>query len=255
MSVRLFRFTSILVTISLLLFLSACGGGTTGSDGGGDLRIAGVVRDSSGATLAKTIVTLEETGDSAESDHEGRFLLVSSAVPSGHLLLDGVNASVSFNARTESLDLTNPEALLNLEITITVESGQAEVKDLSIVPVTPAPSVTQTPHQLAPSTLSGSIFFEDGSPAVGARVTISEFAKTDRSDTFGDFSLSFPSGHDQLNLTVALKRASTRIRLSGLPQAAVEIRIRIRLLVNEIQVATESGNSLEKQVKYTVVEK
>ncbi len=255
MSSRWFNALTILIIALFLLLTTACGGGTTGSDGGGDLRLSGIIRDTNGTPLANTLITLEETGDSAESDQSGNFLLVTDAVSEGHLLLEGSADGDSFSARTETIDLTKPDELIDIEISVSVESGQAEIKDVTVVPVTPAPNITPTPQQNISSTISGNIVYADGSPVFGAKVSIPAQRRNDTSDKFGKFTITFAGGDDLLELLVALEKSSTRIRIKGIPPSAVNISLQIRLLDNQSEISAQSAGELEKQVKYSISRK
>ena len=69
---------AVLIAAVLLALLCAvgCGGGTTGtSDNIVSTRFLGTIQDGDGTPLSRVEVAVDETGDIAESDADGAFLL------------------------------------------------------------------------------------------------------------------------------------------------------------------------------------
>lgn len=78
LNVRLFFLLHL--TLLILLSLTACGGGSSGTGIGNDpdtLRVAGLVVNESGEALEGATVTLVDTGESATTDEAGGFNLTS----------------------------------------------------------------------------------------------------------------------------------------------------------------------------------
>lgn len=139
-----------LLPISLVILLSSlvigCGGGTSGTDGGGLTRIAGTLVDSSGSGISGAVVIVEQTGDATQTGQEGSFSL-DTVVMDGQvtfLVEDGVS-----QASSTVYDLPpNPEKItVALQLDAPTNELSSEVVDVKPRRKTPTPKPTPTPTQ------------------------------------------------------------------------------------------------------------
>lgn len=242
--------------ISLLVFIfSGCGGGTSGTDGGATLRLSGTVYDSHGIALSETLVTLEETGDTATTTAEGHYTLETTTVAEGHLLIERAGDK-PFSARTKNIHFLEQKDLLSLDISVSIENGLAEVEDVSVVPVTPVPTrTTAPPIQNTSSTIQGQVVYLDDSPAVNATVSVVGDLERALSDKAGKFTLQFNDQPSEIRIKIVINKSQTIIRLKGLPREPVTIGIKVRLLIEQNQITAQSVEDIDTQVKYSVTRK
>src|SRR5258708_7137619 len=94
------------VFIFLLSMLAGCGGGFSGTDGGGGIRVVGVVNDEHGRPLSEVLVSDDRTHDQALTDANGHFEFIG-AINESQLTL----SVEKDQKRTElSVEVTQPVA-------------------------------------------------------------------------------------------------------------------------------------------------
>lgn len=156
MKKRISTLTLMLLWCVSIAALAACGGGTTGTDGGSTTRILGNVTFQTGEPLAGGNVTLLETGDRSTIDPAGNFEIEKAS------LKDEVTLLIEFagtEVQTTSLEVANGQNVLALQLVVTQKSDGLEIVELSIVPLSdtaPAPTPISTVINPKPTSTPGS---------------------------------------------------------------------------------------------------
>lgn len=131
-----------LFLFTLLFSLQGCGGGTTGTGGTGSSQFSGRISSFNGEPVAGANVVLEETGDTAISDSEGKFDM-ESVLPG-----DSATFLVETTHSQASTALTNippgPHDV-TVELTLDEKKNTVTIQAQSIKPPT-KPRKTPTPR-------------------------------------------------------------------------------------------------------------
>jgi hypothetical protein len=239
----------------LILSIQSCGGGTTGTDGGVGMRLAGVLETEDGVRIIGGSITLEETGDHTVSSQNGEFDLLTDLVNSGRLLVEAKINSTSFFARTEVINFNQFTQLDNLRLIVSISNGLVSVEEISVNPV-PTPSTSPKPNETPvpeESIILGRIIFADNVPAKGVALSIKGQNATKLSDKNGRFNFKFPVGKESLSLLVKYNLADTIVTLRRLPTYPIEIKINLKLGFNsddDSVSATASELSLESKFSF-----
>ncbi len=190
--------------LSLLFFhVTACGGGTVGTDDGGALKIfTGTVKLNDGSVVADALVTILESGESATTDADGEFEIDSNSsdlltanllietnqiqveanigdIPEGatetvvEIVIDPVNRSATTKVETRKRArqvrrTPTPVSALTPEPTATATLPITPIPDL-----TPAATATAVERTVGRMQIAGSILFNDNVRVSGARVGFS----------------------------------------------------------------------------------
>lgn len=126
------------------IVISGCAGAGGGTEGTGFKSIQGAIVEN-GVPVAGSTVTIEETGDSAVTDEQGRFSIDSVALDiSESQVTLRVEDQRSFSAVTQISNIPNGEADVVVSISINRARNQATVTSISIVTPTPTPRVNNT---------------------------------------------------------------------------------------------------------------
>lgn len=134
---------ALLIAAYLSIVVPGCGGG---SEGSGFKTFQGTILDSSDSSpIANLQVTLAETGESASTDAQGMFTLVSNSNLGGSsatLLLDG-GSSISTSVAVDGLP--SGEAQISVKVAVDRNRNSARVTEVQIrTPATPTSEPVQT---------------------------------------------------------------------------------------------------------------
>lgn len=115
---------------AILLLLSSCGGGTSGTGLGSSNRsITGTVLQSDGTPLIDATVTLVETGESDNTDAEGNFEIITNFEGETFSLLI---ENESITELVEVTDADNEVNTIHIDIGLSTQQGIASVKKLTV---------------------------------------------------------------------------------------------------------------------------
>ncbi len=256
--------------------LLACGGGTTGTgdvSGGRITRIVGEVRNSaSGEVVSGTLVTVQETGDSAVTDAEGAFFIETTLVDSSASL---VVRGTDFDSTVELGDIPPQDATVKVtlivneldnivtvaSISISVNSEESQVKPESATPIqqqdtspeTSSSDSDQQQEEDSPdSVVKGTVLFDDGSAAVGAEVRILQTGDRDHTNRHGRFRIESTSLPERITLRVAFEGAKGSVSISGIPRRhSVEIRVVLVLHQPDAGAGGLPGPSIDGELDVT----
>lgn len=232
----------------LVLLLTGCGGGTSGTDGGSSVRIGGIIQDTSGAPLSGVQVVVDESGDSDKTDNQGAFL-IETVIPTSSATLR--IAAGTTEGSTVVHDIPTDGSAIAVSVTIDPGSGSIEVTEISVVPIeeptiAPTPATSRTPQAAPPSVtssptptptaaprtdsvLEGTILIFNGKPLSGAFVTLMEEDATSITSQSGYFRFRYPAGARTLHLDIRSDVGRGIITLSRLPTEPRRISVTIEV--------------------------
>jgi hypothetical protein len=131
---------TLLLGVSSFLFTSGCGSGG-GTEGSGLRTLEGTaVNVSSGQPEAGVAVTIESTGETAVSDDEGKFELVTEISDQPITLLFEKGSALSARATISEVSPADP--VLKLDVAVDTQRNQVAVQ---VTAATPTPRPTATP--------------------------------------------------------------------------------------------------------------
>jgi hypothetical protein len=243
----------------LTLLFFGCGGGTSGTDGGGSFRstISGSLEDEEGKGIAQASVLLENTADSGTTGADGSFS-ISADISSEPLALtvrtqDGQGGSVD-------LGTLSPETPNAFVILILDQSGNIRVRSIQVTPLptpTPAPSPTpsgierpppqSTASPTTPPPTEATLFFEirvqdrEGDPRSGVLVSVENSAATTNVAGLATFSVNYEGG--SIRIVFAQGDFGGTVLLGRIPiqNARIEITIEISSDVEPQSPANPNG--------------
>jgi len=145
-----------LVLLVAFLFLSGCGGGTTGTGGTGSDEFAGRIVSISGKPIVSANVVIEETGDSTVSDNNGDFRIETSTVTPKQATLLVETASAHGSVVVDQLP--DGPAIIEVSLQLDEKQNSLAVTSKKIRPKkkptpkpTAVPSALPTPPSVTPT--------------------------------------------------------------------------------------------------------
>ncbi len=241
----------------LVLFtLVGCGGGTTGSDGGGGARtltLSGEVLATSGSPLKGYEVTILESGDSALSGENGEFVIegmIETLNPTLLIQGEGVDTTVSMG------EILEQDSVATVILSVDLEIGSVAVADFTVsildemegeqfstemdIPEMeisdPDIPSSEADHELEPtpiprSTFKGVVIGESGEPLPGVTVTLLETKESDITNNRGRFSIRTRLRKKIVNLRFVLGDPENLIdgtvTISDLPKRQIEVELQL----------------------------
>lgn len=228
----------------LILLISGCGGGTSGTDNGGGTNIFGRIQNADGAPLSMIQVTLLETGENDTTNQSGEFSIKSvttSASPS--LLVQGqgideivslgevplgqetINVTIEANTGTGSLSIVS--------LTVGVEDSQLlPADDQPVSGEAPVPqeqenSAPANPEERQGINFKGSILFESGKPASNVAVVLKESGEETRSDTTGAFTIQSSFRASAARLVIKIEGSRFVVKIDNIPEGTLAVQLDI----------------------------
>ncbi len=238
----LFRhLTRALCWVLLLTVLGACGGGTSGSDGGTIVRLQGKVTSASVAASG-LLVTALESGDSVVTDSAGSFV-IDTVLPQAQFTLT-LQQGESV-ARLDTIVIPDETATVDLTLALNTQDFQVTVEGVSFaartsdsgstdpgIPTpTPAPSASpaKTPTFAGKSLFSGSVLYKDGRPATGIAIEVLGRNASATVDAQGHFSIEATSRAGSTSLRLRTAIAVQDVSLGVLPAGDLDVRVRLKI--------------------------
>ena len=263
------RFLFLLPVTFLVVFLSGCGGGTTGSADSNTIKLLGQVLDSQQRALRGIRVTLLSDGESTETDGDGLFALDAHADQAMvGLLLEAEKLSTTVvleavDESTEAIELVVEVDAVKQRAAVTSRSDRPRRKPTrvptavptrlppvaeptpeppTVIPDTPTSIPTETPT-VAPtftptavptivikSRVDGIVSF----PGVSRKVIRSLLISVNGADfrkikPKGNFIDSFEVGADVLQIEFMLEKLTATVKIDNVPDYPVRAKIRVRL--------------------------
>lgn len=249
---RMNSFCAVLTYAILAMFFTACGGGTTGTDGGTNrLLIMGQVQSDSSALTGGSVVVLE-TGDRGPIESDGTFAIDTTRIPKATFLIE----LGSKEGRSDTIPVDSDQTTLGVSLGVSISASGINVVSISVVPLDdpetpstsgsphtpmarPAPSNTRTPiptpGPLLPSRFSGQIVNFKGEPLPGILVSYMagkiEGAAT--SDATGHFAFTFKPGTETITLIFPLATSKKYVVVGDLPS----FRARVEAVFGVVQTS------------------
>lgn len=226
---RVARCVLILVTAVLV----GCGGGTTGTDGGGvNVRFSGTVSNTIGNPVENATVVIEESGDAAQTDNQGRFEIQTN-LDSSEATLRIITADTEGVTHIQNIPSVESNVAIIVEFDlesggIILENVEVEVQEIETpVPVETqgdtGPSATPTPETTQESLVEGNIALRYFGNLKGARVRVVGFGKETKSDSRGFFRLRFPVGQRTVTLQITSQFGSGTVKFGNLPARPIRL--------------------------------
>ncbi len=233
--------------VTLISIICACaGGGTSGTDGGIQVRFLGTIQDPNGAPLPGVQITPIDGSSSGTSDAAGRFDFTDT-VPTGPVEL--AVARSDFEPKTvEVTPQPTAEGGLNAEVRLEVDVLEGSVTVLSVDATAPTedPASSDESEEAEQedqrnSQVKGSLEDERGQPISGASVTAEGISGRATTDGSGSFSFRVRSGLESIVLRVRFQARNSTVRVRNIPNRPVVITVRLQLNLGDIGSA--SGDS------------
>lgn len=137
---KFFNLTRTILLVVVLL-CGGCGGGTTGTGGTGSLDFSGRVLSDSGSPIGNVTVTIQETGDTAITDNEGKFKIESNVTSAELTLLVETDSA---QAMTTISGLPQTPAEVDVVLQLSVENNTVAVQSQQVRPKPQRPAATPT---------------------------------------------------------------------------------------------------------------
>ncbi len=232
----------VLIILFLLLSMSGCGGGTSGSDGGTPVKLRGSIQGTTGESVAQALVTILETGDSTLSNDHGEFIFGTVSVSSDITLMIEYQGA---EARVLIESIPSEQSLITVELTFDSALGSASITSVSVerigTPETPSASATPAPTtdrndedtDSTQSVLRGVVYGADGLALSGVVLHIPGTRARQVAGSDGRFILAFPTKRRTLTLQAEYQGFKVTLNIGGLPEYAVEVSVRIQLQVEQ----------------------
>ena len=234
----------------LAISFAACGGGTSGTDGGGVI-VKGLITETDGSPAEGVTVSIRESGDSASTDSSGAFL-ISSALTGNEVTLELERNDESAFVSPISIDPANTS---EVQITVSLSSEEFTVNAVSVevIPLnadradpgdgsgggTPPPtdggarpSPTPTP-ELQLSIVRGTILGNDGNPLAGARIEVVSTGDSDRTDSNGAFRIDTDLDSGSLELSISYEGFQGSIRFGSIPDPPIRATVNLIVEIND----------------------
>jgi|GEM_PF-5147555 len=240
------RTIMMLSAIVTALALAGCGGGTTGTGEPGTPRIQGVLIEPDGSPIAEAQVVISQSGDSATTDSEGRFEIVTS--------LSGPRATlmVQRGSTVAAVDIEGipaGESIVKVVLELNQQTGVIILAAVNITPVgspTPAqgpPANTATPSPTGTadgdssgqkpgtgrSIFQGTAWLSNGQPAWGALIRIVRTGVQAPTNQNGFFRINTPSVSGAVRIAVRYGNFQGYVTVPNVPRQDVVVTMQIIL--------------------------
>ncbi len=244
---KLIRFLSFMIYI----FCLACGGGTggTGDIGGPDTRFYGTVISADGEALANAEVTVADSGDSAYTDRNGNFDIVTKLSDNSPQLLvrsDNLEQIIDIGELTSldsevklSILVDSPNNSIKMEAIEISARDQGEASSAPSQSSSSSSAGNQEDAEVVKSIFKGSVVFEDGEPVEGARIALKPQNIQAKTNSNGKFRLEAEINASNNLIDVKYKSSSGQISLSKL-SASKPLVVNMKLVVRR---PVEDGGS------------
>lgn len=232
-----------LISLTFVFNLLGCGGGTSGTDGGTNiktLKIVGRVLNENNSPLQSTELSVLESGDQASTDINGYFSL------NTELDKQEVTFIVKFEDNETTTNsiviLPDDNGIAYIDVTLDTRNFTATVEALLISPNTPTAQSTAnsrptTNNEEALIDLRGKIISDRSAPIYNAVITFN--GQKERSSKEGKFRFLLKSGNTRSNvLTIKIGKIVKRIRLPKLPEKSSIVTFTIRIVFDEKSAET-----------------
>lgn len=238
----------------VIISFCACGGGTTGT-GTYSRSFSGTLQDTEGKPLSNFQVTILETGDSVETDSEGKFLIDS--------ILDNRRATFlvegeTLNNQVEISDLPEEEGLIEINLEGDSDSNTIILLSIEVIALqtaTPTPTPVEIPTETPTEDKStpeptpilnniykGSVVDENNKSISGVKITLVNFNKSKLTDTSGSFELTSKPGKNKVSVKVEYKGSSKTFEIS-VPKKSVKVVMQIEIITKSGGIGTSSTDS------------
>ena len=239
----------------IIVILSSCGGGTTGTGTLSERSFSGTLNDTKGSPLASFNITILESGDSAKTDENGNFLIDTSLEEDKATFL--VEGS-SLNNEVEVSNLPQDQGVVNLELEGDTENNTIVLLSVEITPLvgvdpTPTPTATlddntrednvqeREPEPIDTPALNniykGTVSDQNGNKLSGVKVSLINFGKSKSTNGSGNFEFSSKPGKANVKLSVEFNGALRTFSIK-VPKKSVKVVLKIRITIEEGEIGT-----------------
>jgi hypothetical protein len=225
--------TALLSCALLLISLTGCGGGTTGSGDAPSVKVFGTVTNPQGTPIPSGTVTDLTSGTTASINSSGGFQL-SALAEDGTVSLDVTSQGTSGSIQVKDL----PSSTQSVAIKVVVDSVSGIVTlasvEIDVDPTTTGP-VTQR--------VRGTILNNVGKPAKNVTVSISGARGSDKTGSDGSFTLDARSTTGTVKLKISYNGVTGETTIRGIPKDR-SCTLRVKLSVS-IEAGQDPGDGSE----------